>query len=68
MKVTKFKNELRKMTAKELREKLDAMRREYFGMRLKISSGTIKDYSLFNKLKKDIARAETQARHIEDKA
>lgn len=68
MKSTKFKEELKKMNGHELREKLDAMRREYFGMKLNVTTAPIKDYSLFKKLKKDIARVSTYLRHIEKNA
>lgn len=65
MKVTKFKEELKKLTAQELKEKLDAMRREFFGMKLNSTTAPIKDYSLISKLKKDIARVSTYMRQIE---
>lgn len=65
METKKFNTELKKMTAQELKEKFDAMRREYFGLRLKITTGTIKDYSQFNKLQKNIARIATHLNRIE---
>jgi ribosomal protein L29 len=68
MKVTKVKAELKKLSAQDLKEKLDAMRREFFGMKLNSTTAPVKDYSQISKLKKDIARAETYMRQIESKA
>jgi ribosomal protein L29 len=68
MKVTKFKEELKKMSAQDLKEKLDAMRRELFGLRLNSSTAHVKDYSQFNKLKKNIARAACYLRQAQAQA
>lgn len=59
MKTTVLKQEFAQMSTQELVEKLDAMRRELFSLRLNVSVAHIKDYSLFKKLRKDIARALT---------
>jgi ribosomal protein L29 len=59
MKTTVLKQEFAQMSTQELVEKLEAMRRELFSLRLNVSVAHIKDYSLFKKLRKDIARALT---------
>lgn len=59
MKTTVLKQELAQMSVQELVERLDAMRRELFSLRLNVSVAHIKDNSLFKKLRKDIARVLT---------
>lgn len=59
MKTSVLKQEFAQMSTQELVEKLDAMRRELFSLRLNVSVAHVKDYSLFKKLRKDIARALT---------
>lgn len=56
MKVDKLNQELAQMSSKDLYEKLDALRRELFSLRLNIATAHNKDYSLFKKLRRDIAR------------
>lgn len=56
MKVDKFKQELEQMGSADLQAKLDNVRRELFSLRLNASTAHIKDYSLFRKLRKDVAR------------
>lgn len=56
MKVDKFKQELGQMSDAELHGKLEDVRRELFSLRLNSSTAHIKDYSLFKKLRKDVAR------------
>ena len=68
MKVMKFKEELKKMSAQDLKEKLDAMRRELFGLKLNSTTAHVKDYSQFNKLKKNIARVASYLRQSEAQA
>lgn len=62
MKVDKFNQELTQMSEADLHEKLDSIRRELFSLRLNISTTHNKDYSLFKKLRKDIARVQTVIR------
>jgi ribosomal protein L29 len=62
MKTTKFKDEFKQLGVQELNEKLDALRREYFGLKLNAATSHVKDYSQFNKLRKNIARLETYKR------
>lgn len=62
MKITKIKDELKQLGTKELTERLDAMQRECFGLKLNTQ---VKDNSQFNKLKKNIARAQTYLRERE---
>ena len=67
MKVDKFKDELVHMSEAELRGKLDGMQRELFSLRLNASTAHVKDYSLFKKLRKDIARMSTILRQKHQK-
>lgn len=62
MKSTQFKDELKKLEIKDLIFKLDALRREYFTLRLNSSTSHVKDYSEFKKTRKNIARALTLLR------
>lgn len=62
MKSTQFKEELKKLEIKDLIFKLDALRREYFTLRLNSSTSHVKDYSEFKKSRKNIARALTALR------
>lgn len=68
MKRTELKHELAKMSAQELREKLDALRRDLFGLKLNSSTMPAKDYSQFKKIKTNIAQAMTYIQHIEQRA
>ena len=62
MKTAQFKEELKKLEIKDLVFKLDALRREYFTLRLNSSTSHVKDYSEFKKSRKNIARALTVLR------
>ena len=62
MKITKIKEELKNLSANDLSDKLDNLRRELFGLTL---NAQVKDVSQFNKLKKNIARAQTYLRQQE---
>lgn len=53
------KEELKDMDKSQLKQKMEEMRQELFGLRLNASTTHIKDYSQFKKLRKDIARALT---------
>ena len=59
MKVTKEKESLKSMSAKELEGKVDSLRKELFTIRLNSATTHIKDYSQFKKLSRSIARALT---------
>lgn len=59
MKISNFKEELKQLGIKELVIKLDALRREQFGLRLNSSTSHVKDYSEFKKGRKNIARVLT---------
>jgi len=59
MKKTKNNDELKQLDSKQLQEKLDQLRRGLFSLRLNAQTAHVKDYSLFQKLKKDIARVLT---------
>ena len=53
------KDEFAKMDAKAIDEKLDALRKELFDLRLSAASTPIKDNSKFKKLRAGIARGLT---------
>lgn len=53
------KDELKSLNANELSQKIEQLRQELFTIRLNASTSHVKDYSQFNKLKKNIARALT---------
>ena len=59
MKVEKERENYRGLTFNELLEKIDALRRELFSLRLNASTAHVKDYSQFGKLRRSIARALT---------
>lgn len=56
MQDTKLKLELNQLSSDDLKEKLNETRRELFGIRLNAASAHVKDYSLYRKLRKNIAR------------
>ena len=60
MKVTEFKNALEHMDAQQLKEKLDSLRHELFGLRLSVSTAHVKDHAQFKQLRKNIARVLTR--------
>ena len=62
MKVTKFKDEIKQLGVKDLIIKLDALRRDQFSLRLNSSTSHVKDYSQFEKNRKNIARILTYLR------
>ncbi|MCX5922253.1 MAG: 50S ribosomal protein L29 [Candidatus Dependentiae bacterium] len=62
MKMTKVKEEMKQLNAQELQEKLDAFRRDLFGLRLNASTAHVKDYSQFKKIRKNIAQVSTYLR------
>lgn len=59
MKVTKLKEEFKQLSAKQLEEKLEALRRDLFTLRLNSQTAHVKDHSQFKQLRKDIARVLT---------
>ncbi|GMU19371.1 MAG: hypothetical protein AMXMBFR12_05630 [Candidatus Babeliales bacterium] len=62
MKSTQFKDEMNKLEIKDLVSKLNALRHEYFTLKLNSATSHIKDYSEFKKIRKNIARALTLLR------
>ena len=60
MKVTKEREDLKNMDPAELNKKINALRRELFSLRLNAATAHVKDYSQFGKLRRQIARAETE--------
>lgn len=59
------KNEMEKLDTKALREKVVALKKELFDLRLSAASTHIKDNSQFKKLRVDIARTRTYLRQKE---
>ncbi len=59
MKVTKFKEELRNLSAQQLKEKCEELNRELFSLRLSTQTAHVKNYAKFKQLRKDIARVMT---------
>lgn len=68
MKRTEFKKELAGMKPQELKDKLDALRRDLFGLKLNSSTSRVQDYSQFKKIKINIAQVLTYMQRTEQKA
>jgi len=68
MKMTKLKEEFKQSSPQELKEKLDVLRRELFGLTLNASTTHVKDYSQFKKLRKNIAQVSTYLQKKEKRA
>lgn len=62
MKVTKVKEEYMKMSDEELVKKHHELKRNLFNIKLNAATAHLKDYSLFKKLRKDVARTATYLR------
>jgi ribosomal protein L29 len=58
------KSELKNLTYDELMARAAAWRKEFFDLKLSVSTGQVKDYSQFKKLQKNIARALTVAAQV----
>lgn len=54
------RQELKELSAKDLRDKIAAMRHELLGARLALASGQLKDISQVKKIRKNIAYALTK--------
>lgn len=63
MKKNVIKNELSQLSLNDLKEKIDALRRELFSLRINAATAHVKDYSQYKKIRKDIARALTDLGH-----
>lgn len=57
--MNKIKEELKQLKAQELAVKVAALRGEIFSLRLNAATAHVKDYSLFKKTRKNLARALT---------
>ena len=55
MKLKELKQELQAMNVQQLKEKVEVLRRELFGLRLNATTSHVKDYSQVTKLKRGIA-------------
>ena len=65
MKIKKVNEELRQLSLEQLLERRENMQRELFSLRLSSATSQIKDYSVFKRLKRDIARIYTCIRERE---
>jgi ribosomal protein L29 len=65
MKRSKFNEELQQLKIDELKQKAEQLQRELFSIRLNASTAHVKDYSQFNKLRKNIARVLTSIKQKE---
>ncbi len=52
-------NELRNMTADEIRQKMDALKKDLYGLRTEAKAGRIEKPHRINETRKDIARCMT---------
>jgi len=52
-------NELRNMTSDEIRQKVDALKKELYGLRTEAKAGRIEKPHKIKDVRKDIARCET---------
>ncbi len=59
MKVTKIKDELKKMDTQQLREKLEQLRGQLFTLKLNAKTSHVKNHAEFKQLKQNIARVLT---------
>lgn len=57
--MNKTKLELKELSVDELVERVDALRRELFSLRLHAATEAVKDKTQFKKLRRDIARGLT---------
>lgn len=64
MKSAESKNSISQLSVEELIIKHEQLRRTLFGLRLNRLTAHVKDYSQFNKLRKDIARVLTRLNAI----
>ena len=53
------KEDLKKLNADQLKEKVESYRRELFSLKLTAATAHVKDFSQFNKLRKNLARVLT---------
>jgi ribosomal protein L29 len=60
MKLTEFKDKIKQLSDADLKVKLEQLQRELFALRLNGLTAHVKDYSQFNKLRKNIARILTR--------
>lgn len=59
MKVTNFNNELKQMSLQQLHEKLEELRGQLFGIKLKTKTAHVKNNAEFKLLRGNIARVLT---------
>ena len=58
-------DELRNLTADELKEKVDALKKELFSLRLQAKLGKLEKHSAIQITKRDVARVKTALREKE---
>lgn len=69
MKLSKERENIRKISLGDLEKMINSLRRELFDLRLNASTAHVKDYSQFGKLRRKVARVlgELNMRLIEQK-
>lgn len=66
MKEMSLFQKLQQLSAEDLENRLDATRRDLFGLRVNAATSPVKDSSQYKKLRKDIARMLTAIRAKEN--
>jgi len=59
-------NELRNMTVDEIRQKIEALKKELYNMRTEVKAGRIEKPHRIHQTRKDIARCETVIKEKSD--
>lgn len=59
MKTKRFNEEIRQLDENQLNDRLNQLKKELFSLRLNVVTSHVKDYSVFKKLRRDIARVQT---------
>jgi|KBSMisStandDraft_5_1062788.scaffolds.fasta_scaffold410577_2 large subunit ribosomal protein L29 len=59
MKTKRFNEEIRQLDENQLNDRLNQLKKELFSLRLNVVTSHVKDYSVFTKLRRDIARVRT---------
>lgn len=65
MKMNKSKQEIRQLSAEELKSQLEVLKKGLFSLRLNATTSHVKDYSQFGKIRKAIAQVATLLRQKE---
>ena len=66
MKITDLKDEMKAMSKQELKTKIESLRRQLLNLKINVATAHVKDYSEFQRLRRDIARGLTYLRQKEE--